>query len=97
VERISAIVTEEEVKEVVIGLPLGLNGREGPAAARAREFARELADSITVPIRFVDERFTTSRAEADLSAAGVATRVQRGTVDKVAAAIILRAFLDRGR
>jgi putative Holliday junction resolvase len=97
VERIAAIVAEEDVKEVVIGLPLGLDGREGEAAGRAREFARELAEAIPVPIRLIDERFTTSQAEADMSAAGVGRIALRGAVDKVAAAIILRTFLDRGR
>jgi len=60
--RIARIVSEREVDEVLVGLPVGLSGTEGPQAARARRFAERLADLLEVPVRTHDERYTTALA-----------------------------------
>jgi putative Holliday junction resolvase len=94
-ERIAAVVRKEEAELVVVGLPLSLSGEEGPAARAARTEANALATLVGVPIETFDERLTTVTAERALTEAGVRGRARRQLVDKVAAAVILQAFLDR--
>jgi putative holliday junction resolvase len=94
-ERIAAVVRDEEAELVVIGLPISLSGNEGPAARAARIEANALATLVDVPIETFDERLTTVTAERALTEAGVRGPARRQVVDKVAAAVILQAFLDR--
>ncbi|HEY7563951.1 MAG TPA: Holliday junction resolvase RuvX [Acidimicrobiia bacterium] len=96
-DRIAALALELEVTEIVIGLPTSLGGKEGPAADAARAFAREVEKATHLQVTFVDERFTTTTAERALLAAGMRRRERRQRVDKVAAAVILQAFLDQPR
>lgn len=97
VNRIREIVVQHEVKEIVVGLPVTLAGREGVAAAQARDFAAQLAEMVKVPISFIDERFTTTTAERAMLEAGAKRGVRRQARDKVAASVILQSFLDRAR
>jgi putative holliday junction resolvase len=94
-ERIAAYVRDEEAELVVVGLPISLAGTEGPAANAARTETEALATLVDVPIETFDERLTTVTAERALAEAGVRGRARRQVVDKVAAAVILQAFLDR--
>ena len=94
-EQIAAYVRDEEAELVVIGLPISLSGAEGPAAKAARTEANALATLVGVPIETFDERLTTVTAERALAEAGVRGPARRRVVDKVAAAVILQAFLDR--
>ena len=94
-QRIAALVGEEEAELVVVGLPLSLSGDEGPAARAARNEVKTLATLVSVPIETFDERLTTVTAERALDEAGVRGPARRAVVDKVAAAVILQAFLDR--
>lgn len=83
---------------MIIGLPTGLSGREGAAAAAARRFAAALAARLApVPVRLVDERFTTVIAHGTLRSGGQDSRQRRRTVDKTAAALILQGALDAER
>jgi putative holliday junction resolvase len=92
---IAAVVLDREVLEVVVGLPLSLSGREGPAAAVARGYATSLAARISpTPVRLVDERLTTIDAHRQLRTSGMAGRAQRAVVDQAAAVLILQAALD---
>src|SRR5205085_3638545 len=87
-----------EAERVVIGLPLSLDGSEGPAAAWARAEASALAAALgDVPVELYDERLTTVSAQRALVAAGVRGRNRRRVVDQVAAAVLLQAWLDGGR
>jgi len=97
VERIAELITEMDVKEIVMGLPVGLSGREGPAARLARNFGAEITDATGLDVTFLDERFTTSTAETAMLSANVRRSRRRQSIDKVAAAVILQAFLDRRR
>jgi putative Holliday junction resolvase len=97
VNRIGEIVVQQEVTQIVVGLPVTLAGREGAAAQQAREFAAGLSEVVKVPIAFIDERFTTATAERVMLEAGTKRGERRQARDKVAASVILRAFLDRGR
>ena len=94
--RIDELVSEYEVQQIVIGLPLHLDGRHGPEADAAQAFGREVAKRTGVPVDYIDERWTSLEARRVLEEAG-APRRQRGhgQVDRVAAAIILRVFLER--
>lgn len=90
-----AIAAEREVDDVVVGLPVGLSGREGPAAASVREFTQRLADALApVPVVLFDERHTTTSAHQALHAAGRPGRQHRTVVDQTAAAILLQTVLD---
>lgn len=96
--RIAEIAAEHEVVEVVLGLPRGLSGREGPAAVKVREFADRLARSVApVPVRLVDERLTTVSAEAMLRDRGRTGTERRAVVDQAAAVLILQHALDTER
>ena len=69
-----------------------------PGAAGARSFAAELADRLApIPVRLVDERFTTTQAHDALRRGGKDSRARRGTVDAAAAAVLLQAALDTER
>lgn len=93
--RIAAIVVEHEAMEVVVGLPLSMSGRPGPAAAAAREFALALVPVVApVPVRLVDERLTTVTATRDLRAAGRTSRNSRAVVDQAAAVAIVQYAVD---
>jgi putative Holliday junction resolvase len=96
-ERIAALVRDEEAEMVVVGLPLSLSGAEGPAARAARTEARALASVVTVPIETFDERLSTVTAERALAEGNVRGPARRQVVDKVAAAVILQAYLEQHR
>lgn len=96
--RIRSIVVDSGAVEVVVGLPRSLSGREGPAAAKAREFARAIADAVRpVPVRLCDERLSTVTAEAVLRDQGRKGRRRRAVVDQAAAVVILQNALDTER
>lgn len=102
VERLVALSREHAVIEVVVGLPLSLSGAEGPAAARVRSFAAELAAALApTGVRLVDERLSTVSAERSLRADGRRGAKhgarRRRVVDQAAAVIILQTALDTER
>ena len=94
--RLARLVVEEDAAAVVVGLPVGLDGREGPAARAARTLAAALARFTTVPIVLHDERLTTVTADRVLLDAGLRAPERRQVVDKVAAAVMLQSWLDAG-
>lgn len=96
--RIVAELEEETtVLEVVVGLPRSLGGGEGPAAAKVREFAAQVAERVPVPVRLVDERLSTVSAEAMLRDQGRKGSKRRAVVDQAAAVVILQHALDTER
>jgi putative Holliday junction resolvase len=86
---------EHAVVRVVVGLPTGLSGNEGPSATAARVFGDLVAKATGLPVDYQDERFTTVTAEAALLEGGVRREKRREVRDKVAAAVILQTYLDR--
>lgn len=96
-DQITRLVGDEEAEIVVIGLPLSLDGTEGPSARAALKEADQLATVVGVPVEMYDERFTTVTAERGLMEAGLDARRRRAVVDKVAAAVMLQAWLDHRR
>ncbi|WP_310526604.1 Holliday junction resolvase RuvX [Nocardioides sp.] len=98
VSRLRRLVAETEAVEVVVGLPKSLSGREGPSAAKVREFALTLARQIDpVPVRLFDERLTTVSAESMLRMSGRKGADRRSVVDMAAAVLILQNALDTER
>ncbi len=96
--ELARLVASEGAIEVVVGLPTSLSGRDGAAAAGAREFAADLAGRLApVPVRLVDERFTTTQAHDALRRGGKDARARRQVVDAAAAAVLLQAALDAER
>jgi putative Holliday junction resolvase len=97
-DRLTAIVAEQRAVEVVVGLPVSLSGREGPAAGAARDFARALARRVApCPVRLVDERLSTVAATKGMHDSGVSARQGRAAVDQAAAVVILQSALDAER
>ena len=97
-DALAALAAAEEAMEILVGLPRSLSGREGPAAVTARQFAVALASRVApLPVRLVDERFTTSTAHEALRASGHDSRERRQTVDSAAAAVLLEAALESER
>jgi putative Holliday junction resolvase len=95
-DAIARLVTNEEVEIVVIGLPLRLDGGHGPAAEAATREARLIGTVVAVPVVMFDERFTTVAADRALREADIRASDRRRLVDKVAAAVMLQAWIDAG-
>jgi putative holliday junction resolvase len=93
VTHIASLVNTHEVGQVVLGFPLQLDGREGPAVQAMREFAVRLEQGLSVPLVLWDERLTTKAAEDLLIAADVSRKKRKGAIDRVAAAILLQSYL----
>ena len=91
-----ALVGAEDVVQMVVGLPVHLDGREGALAAAARAFGRWLTETTNLPVVFWDERFTSVEAEAFLRSAGLTDKRRKARRDRVAAQILLQAYLDAG-
>jgi putative Holliday junction resolvase len=95
---LASLIAERGVTRVVVGLPLHLSGRSGPEAEAARAFARALAEAAHVQVDLLDERWTTLEAERALrDAPGSQRKRSRGSVDSVAATLLLRTYLERER
>jgi putative holliday junction resolvase len=93
--RLSASARDiEGLAGVVVGVPLGLDGHEGAAAREARAVADELRSHLDVPVRLVDERFTTAAAERALLEGDVSRAGRRAAVDRIAASVLLQGVLE---
>jgi putative Holliday junction resolvase len=93
-DAIANVVRELDAERVVLGLPLSPEGEEGRAAKSAQAFAERLRAALSVPVELVDESFSTVEAEDVLLAADLSRARRREVVDRVAAAVILRRWLD---
>jgi putative Holliday junction resolvase len=93
--RLAAIVAEWEATLVVVGLPLSLSGQVGPAAKAALAEVDALRATLGVPVETYDERLSTVTAERSLMEQSLRAPARRRVVDKVAAAVVLQAWLDR--
>ena len=94
VEAVVSVAKRVGAEEIVVGLPLRLDGTEGVAAEATRSFGKALGERAGLPVTFWDERLTTVEASRRMRSAGVNARRQRGVVDKVAAAVLLRSFIE---
>ncbi len=97
VRQIAEIARREGIERLVLGEPVGLDGRRGPAAERVERFGRKLTELTGLPLERVDEALTTVEAAARLRAAGVDPRRQPERLDALAAQILLQDALDSGK
>ncbi len=98
IDELAALARAYEAIEVVVGLPTGLSGQPGSAAAAATDYATRLAARVApTPVRMVDERFSTVAATHNLRAAGRSVRSARPVIDQAAAVVILQGALDQER
>lgn len=95
IEYIKRLVVDNNVDEVVIGLPINMDGTEGVRVEKSREFGQKLGEIIDAKIFFEDERLTTVSAERALIEGDVRRDKRKTVIDMVAATIILQAFLDK--
>ena len=95
VKNLDAIITERQVNGLVLGLPISMDGNEGPASQSVRQFAVNLDNILEIGITFWDERLSTSAVERLLTKEADLSRKRRSKIiDKMAAAYILQGALD---
>lgn len=97
-QAIAQVVDDCAATRIIVGLPLSLDGTEGPQARRVRRYAEHLAQAVSVPIEFWDERYSSVMATDILRVKGQhrGRRQERGAIDAAAAAVILQSYLDAG-
>jgi putative Holliday junction resolvase len=93
-ELIQKIIHTYEVDGIVLGLPKNMNGTEGPAAEKARNFGRLLEEKSSLKVIYWDERLSTSSAQRVMIDADISRRKRKASVDMLAAVIILQNYLD---
>ena len=96
-ERLDVLIRENTIVAIILGLPLNMDGSEGPRVQSTRAFARNLAQRITLPIAFWDERLSTSAVTRMMIDADLRRDRRAEIVDKLAASYILQGALDRLR
>ena len=95
IARIKEIVAQRGIQQLVIGLPLRMDGTEGTAADKIRKFAGLLTNEIDLPLDFMDERLTTVAAAEKLHQAGKNAKKQKSIIDQAAAVEILNLWLQQ--
>lgn len=95
VKYIASLVSKLDAGELVIGLPLKLDGSEGQSVEMAREFGEKLSELVNIPIVYQDERLSTVSAERILIESGVRREKRKDKIDSIAATIILQTYLDK--
>jgi putative Holliday junction resolvase len=93
-DAIAELVSSNEVERIIVGLPLSLDGAEGPQARRVKRYADRLAQAVDVPLEFWDERYSSQEAAEILGKTGRKQRDVRNRIDATAAAVILQSYLD---
>lgn len=98
VEAIAEVVAAERISAIVLGLPVNMNGTEGPRAARIRQLAEMIEARLPeVPVAFMDERMTTMAASRFLNETNTRGQKRKGVIDTLSAEIILQNALDKLR
>ena len=93
-EVLAALVRERSIKGAVIGLPLNMDGSEGPRSQSSRAYARNLSAALGLPVLLWDERWSTTSAERDLIGQDMSRAKRAERIDSAAAAVILQAAID---
>jgi len=92
--RITKIVKEQKVEKIILGLPVNLAGEDTKKTSEIREFAKQLENHVDIPIIFWDERLTSVEANEKLKQMGYSIKDSRKVIDKVAASIILKSYME---
>jgi putative Holliday junction resolvase len=90
------LAREHEIEQIVVGLPVHTSGREGELASRARDWGTWLARATQLPVLYADERYTSVEAENLMIDSGLHRKKRKTLRDKLAAQILLQAYLDAG-
>ncbi|WP_374282185.1 Holliday junction resolvase RuvX [Novosphingobium sp.] len=93
-EALGALIRERSIKGIVLGLPLNMDGSEGPRSQSSRAYARNLSATLDLPVLLWDERWSTASAESALIAQDMSRAKRAGRIDAAAAAVILQAAID---
>jgi putative Holliday junction resolvase len=93
-QHIRTLVSDYAVAEIVVGLPLDLRGRAGPAAQGVKQFVEAIRTVVGIPVVEWDERFTTRAAQQVLVESGLRRRKRKKLVDRIAASILLQSYLE---
>ena len=95
--KVAHMAEQYEVGEIIVGLPVNMNGSEGPRAQKCRAFAETISLVTEIPVVMWDERSTTVTAHQILNETNVRGKKRKGVVDTVAATVILEGYLDYRR
>jgi putative Holliday junction resolvase len=95
IERITVLIRERQIKQLVLGLPLRMDGSEGTAAEKVRAFGNMLSEKIDLPLHYIDESLTTVAAAEKLHQAGKNAKKQKQIIDQAAAVEILSYWLEQ--
>jgi putative holliday junction resolvase len=95
--RLAGLARAHDAGRIIVGLPLRMDGTNGPEAAAARALAGQLRAESGLPVELVDERLTSVAAERSLIEGGMRREKRRVSVDRVAATLLLQSHLDRKR
>ena len=93
-ESIAAIVEAEQVLEIVLGMPVNMDGTTGDMAGKVETFAGRLRDRVSCEVRTWDERLTSISAQRAMNEMGMETRGNKGSLDRIAATLLLQNYLD---
>jgi putative holliday junction resolvase len=92
--QLSEIIQERSVEILVLGLPYTMDGKIGSQAKQVQKFGRRVSAALEISIEYVDERLTSYAAEEMMKAANISVSQNKGTIDRIAAAVILQQWLD---
>ena len=94
-KKLAELITEHQVIALVIGLPMNMDGTEGPRCESVRQFATNLLEVVDIPVFFWDERLSTMAVTRTMIEADMSRQRRKQVVDKAAASYILQGVLDR--
>lgn len=93
-DAVASIVRDEHVSEIIVGLPLNMNGTEGFKSKEVMAFVEKLSKAVAVPVKTWDERLTTAQVERVMLEADISRAKRKANADKLAAQVILQSYLD---
>ncbi|PYX10310.1 MAG: Holliday junction resolvase RuvX [Acidobacteria bacterium] len=94
-ERLSQIIRQYEVSEIVVGYPLRLSGAEGTQAEKMQRFAKDIGERFQLPVHLWDERLSSAQANRVLRDSEISIKRRGEVVDRLAAVLILQSWMDR--
>ena len=94
-QAVQKVIAEYEIEQIVAGLPLNMNGSQGPSVVMSKEFAEALQKETGLPLDYYDERLSTVAAQRVLLEGDVSRKKRKGLIDKMAAVIILQGYLEK--
>jgi len=92
--QLKVIIEQNEVDTLVVGIPFNMSGKDTKQTVKVREFVLFIENTINLPIHLIDERLTSKEAEKTMHTLNIKTGHNKGTIDKIAASIILQEYLD---